>query len=80
VFFKLDTALIELTANKMRVWINETPVTRAAVATVVGDPTFQGLGSWTTASTTAGASATVSGGVYTLHACRPAGWRRSRRP
>src|SRR5919204_6247125 len=33
VFSKLDTALIELTANKMRVWINETPVIRAAVAT-----------------------------------------------
>jgi hypothetical protein len=72
VFSKLDTALIELTANKMRVWINETPVTRAAVATVIGDPSFQGLGSWTSANTTSGASATVGGGVCTL-TCPPVG-------
>jgi hypothetical protein len=72
VFSKLDTALIELTANQMRVWINETLVTRAAVATVIGDPSFQGLGNWTTANTTSGASATVSGGVCTL-TCEPAG-------
>jgi hypothetical protein len=72
VFSKLDTALIELTANKMRVWINETPVTRAAVATVIGDPSFQGLGNWTTANTTSGASATVTGGVCTL-VCPPVG-------
>jgi hypothetical protein len=72
VFSKLDTALIELTANQMRVWINETLVTRAAVATAIGDPSFQGLGNWTTANTTSGASATVSGGVCTL-TCPPAG-------
>src|SRR5215470_17680062 len=61
VFSKLDTALIELTANKMRVWINEATVTRAAVATAIGDPSFQGLGFWLTTNTTSGASATVSG-------------------
>jgi hypothetical protein len=72
VFSKLDTALIELTANQMRVWISETLVTRAAVTTAIGDPTFLGLGSWTTANTTSGASATVSGGVCTL-TCAPAG-------
>src|SRR6516164_5977516 len=42
VFSKLDTALIELTANQMRVWTNETLITRAVVATSIGDPTFQG--------------------------------------
>jgi hypothetical protein len=72
VFSKLDTALIELTANQMRVWINETPVTRAAVATAIGDPSFQGLGFWTAANTTSGASATVGGGACTL-TCAPAG-------
>src|SRR3974377_2091953 len=72
VFSKLDTALIELTANNMRVWINEAPVTRAAVATVIGDPSFQGLGTRPTANTTAGAGATVSGGVCTL-SCPPVG-------
>src|SRR5262249_51033711 len=72
VFSKLDTALIELTANQMRVWINETLVTRAAVATSISDPSFQGLGNWTTANSTSGASATVTGGVCTL-TCQPAG-------
>jgi hypothetical protein len=72
VFSKLDTALIELTANNMRVWINEVLVTRAAVATVIGDPSFQGLGNWTTANTTSGASATVGGGLCTL-SCPPVG-------
>jgi hypothetical protein len=72
VFSKLDTALIELTANQMRVWINEALVTRAAVATAIGDPSFQGAGNWLTTSTTSGASATVGGGVCTL-TCQPAG-------
>jgi hypothetical protein len=72
VFSKLDTALIELTANQMRVWINEVLITRPAVATTIGDPSFQGTGSWTTANTTSGASATVGGGVCTL-TCQPAG-------
>jgi hypothetical protein len=72
VFSKLDTALIELTANTMRVWINEALVTRPAVATVIGDPSFHGLGNWTTANTTSGASATVGGGVCTL-SCPPVG-------
>src|SRR5260221_11920725 len=33
VFSKLDTALIELTTNQMRVWVNEVLVTRVAVGT-----------------------------------------------
>ncbi|HMA73003.1 MAG TPA: hypothetical protein VKP67_16210 [Xanthobacteraceae bacterium] len=72
VFSKLDTALIELTANKMRVWVNEALVSRAAVATSIGDPFFLGLGSWLTANTTSGATATVGGGVCTL-LCPPVG-------
>ncbi len=73
VFSKLDTALIELTPNVMRVWVNEQLVTRAAVGTTIGDPFFSGAGGfWTTANTTSGASATVAGGVATL-TCIPVG-------
>ena len=72
VFSKLDTALIELTANKMRVWVNEALVTRAAVSTSIGDPFFLGLGNWLTSNTTSGATATVAGGVCTL-SCQPVG-------
>src|SRR5258708_17441938 len=46
IFSKLDTALIELTANKMRVWVNEALVSRAAVAASIGDPFFLCLDNW----------------------------------
>jgi len=72
IFSKLDTALIELTTNKMRVWINESLVSRAAVATSISDPFFLGLGNWLTTNTTSGAAATVVGGVCTL-SCPPVG-------
>jgi len=72
IFSKLDTALIELTANKMRVWINESLVSRAAVATSISDPFFLGLGNWLTTNTTSGAAATVGGSVCTL-SCPPVG-------
>jgi hypothetical protein len=72
VFSKLDTALIELTENKMRVWVNEALVSRAAVATSIGDPFFLGLGIWLTTNTTSGATAPVGGGVCTL-SCPPVG-------
>src|SRR5713101_7162221 len=72
IFSKLDTALIELTANKMRVWVNEVLVSRAAVATSIGDPFFLGLGNWLTTNTTSGATAAVGGGVCTL-SCPPVG-------
>jgi hypothetical protein len=72
VFSKLDTALIELTASKMRVWIDEALVSRAAVSTSIGDPFFLGLGNWLTTNTTSGATATVGGGACTL-SCPPVG-------
>src|SRR5262245_59099423 len=72
IFSKLDTALIELTANNMRVWVNEVLVSRAAVATSIGDPFFLGLGNWLATNTTSGAAATVGGGVCTL-SCPPVG-------
>jgi hypothetical protein len=72
VFSKLDTALIELTANQMRVWIDEVLVSRSAVSTSIGDPWFLGLGAWSTANTTSGATAVVGGGTCTL-TCQPVG-------
>src|SRR5579871_1424775 len=72
VFSKLDTALIELTANNMRVYVNEALVTRVSVGTTISDPFFAGGGSWTTGNTTSGATATIAGGVATL-ACIPVG-------
>jgi hypothetical protein len=72
VFSKLDTALLELTPNQMRIWVNDQLVTRAAVATAISDPTFTGGGTWTTANTTSGASVTIGSGVCTL-ACIPIG-------
>jgi|SRR5580700_9662628 hypothetical protein len=38
VFSKLDTAMIELTANQMRVWIDEVLLTRPSVGTQILDP------------------------------------------
>jgi hypothetical protein len=72
VFSKLDTALIELTNDNMRVWVKDALVTRVAVGTVVNDPTFLGGGSWSTADTTAGCSASVGGGLAQL-ACSAVG-------
>jgi hypothetical protein len=43
IFSKLDTTLIELTPNTMRVLVNEVLVTRVAVGTSIGDPFFSGL-------------------------------------
>lgn len=63
-----DTALLELTDSVMRVWINDVLLTRGAVGTTVADPNFAGGGSWVTTDTTAGCTATVSGGVATLTA------------
>ena len=83
VFSKLDTALLELTPNLLRVRVGEALVTRVAVGTVVLDPTFTGSGShWTTSNTTAGCTATYTGGKATLTASARGGLaqidRRSR--
>jgi hypothetical protein len=72
VFSKLDTALIELTPNQMRVWVDDVLVTRAAVATAISDPGFNGGGSWSNSNTTSGASVAIGSGVCTL-SCPPIG-------
>lgn len=68
VFSKFDTAILELTPNKMRVEIADQLVTRGAVGTTISDPLFAGGGSWTTAGTTAGASVVIGSGVLSLSA------------
>jgi hypothetical protein len=68
VYAKLDTAQIELTANTMRVRINEVLLTRGAVGTTIGDPNFNGGGYWTILNTTSGCSAVLNGGSVTLTA------------
>src|SRR5437763_940858 len=40
IFATTDTALLELTASAMRVWINDALLTRPAVTTVINNPTF----------------------------------------
>ncbi|MGY3393436.1 hypothetical protein ACVWW6_006027 [Bradyrhizobium sp. USDA 3311] len=69
IFSKTDTALVELTPGIMRIEIAGQLVTRAAVGTAVHDPSFSGAGGyWTTANTTAGATATLSGAQCALAA------------
>ena len=72
VYSKLDTSLIELTANEMRIWINEVLLARPAVTTVIGDPFFEGTGAWATTNTTSGAVVTIGSGLCTLQ-CLPVG-------
>jgi hypothetical protein len=77
VFSRLDTALLELTPGKMRIWICNDPglpglVVRPAVTTTIGDPTFAGTGAWTTANTSSGASVSYSFGTCVL-TCTPVG-------
>jgi hypothetical protein len=72
IFSKLDTALLELTPNNLRVWVDDVLVTRAAVATAIADSNFNGGGSWSTVNTTAGAIVTIASGGCTLQ-CTPIG-------
>ena len=53
-----DTALLELTANVMRVWRNDALITRAAVSTTIKDFPL-----WTTATTGEAAVATAAGSL-----------------
>jgi len=71
VFAKLDTALIELTPNTMRVYVDDLLVTRNAVGTTVSDPNFQTGSGWVTSNTTSGASVQISNGAALT--CTPVG-------
>ena len=77
IYSATDTALLELTDSTLRVWINDALISRVAVGTVVLDPNMSGSGShWTTSDTTAGCTATVTGGVATLTATARGGLAR----
>jgi hypothetical protein len=68
VFSKLDTALIELTANVMRIWIDEVLLARPSVTTTIADGLFTG-----TALTAATDNTTASGNATLHFASVPAG-------
>jgi len=53
-----DTALIELTDQKMRVWVNDALITRPSVSTTISNGSFATSAGWTDAST--------GGGVVTM--------------
>ena|SRR5579862_301488 len=77
IYSATDTALLELTDSTLRVWINDALISRVAVGTAVLDPNMSGSGShWTTSDTTAGCTATVTGGVATLTATARGGLAR----
>ncbi len=62
-----DTALLELTSGKLRVWIDDVLLTRPAVTAVVGDGDFSSAASWTLATSggaTANINSTVTGALY----------------
>lgn len=61
VYSKTDTSLLELTPYVMRVFINETVLTRGAVATAIADGSFTGT------AVSAVTSATTADGNATLH-------------
>lgn len=65
VFSTTDTADMELTHGSLRVLIDDVPITRGSVSTVIADGVFAGGGSWTDDSDT-GATVTISGGEAAL--------------
>lgn len=68
VYSKSDTAMIELTHQLMRVWIDDALVTRPSVTTTIGDPNMTGSGSWSTAGSSDGTTVDITGGVAVLAA------------
>lgn len=67
VFSSTDTALIELTALVMRVWVNDIVLTRVAVAAVITNGTFTtDLAGWTDADEAGAASSWGGAGLMVL--------------
>lgn len=67
VFSDTDTAEIELTANAMRVLVDDAPVTRPAVTASVTNGAFSAdLTGWTNSDQSGGASTWVTGGYMSL--------------
>lgn len=78
IYSKFDTAMLELTANQLRVWIDDVLLARPAVTTVISDPNFAGGGTWVTSDTTAGCSTTIGSGALVLTATALGGLARAR--
>lgn len=62
---KTDTAIIELSNTKMRVLVDESPVTRVSVATAITSGDFSSDTGWTD-NDEVGAVSTITGGVLKL--------------
>lgn len=67
VFSTSQTALLELTASTLRVWINDVLLSRVAVSTTVTNGDFSSSTGWTLTATD-GATAAISGGKLNLTA------------
>jgi hypothetical protein len=67
VFATTDTALVELTNNLMRVWVNDALVTRPSVATAITNGNFDSnVANWTDNDEGAAVSTWATGGYMTL--------------
>ena len=62
-----DVALIEMSAARLRIWVDDALVTRADVDSTVTNGDFSSSTGWTL-SASSGAHATISGGVLTMDA------------
>lgn len=62
-----DTALLELTDGALRVWVDDVPISRAAVATAIANGTFgTDVASWTDADEGSAVSVWATGGYMSL--------------
>lgn len=67
-----DTALLEITDSKLRVWIDDTLLTRPSVATSISNGSFATNANWTDASTSGG-TLTFGGSGLILNAVNRGG-------
>ncbi len=71
IFSVDDTALVEVTANQLRVLVDDQPVSRVAVSTTVSNGTFNAdLTGWTDADEAGATSAWATGGYMSLAGSR----------
>lgn len=67
IFGVSDAALMEFSDQSLRVMVNDTMITRAAVSSTVTNGDFSSAAGWTTTGV-GGGTATISGGKLTLNA------------
>lgn len=67
IFSTTDTAIVEFTMTGMRVWVSDTPITRASVSSAVTNGNFNtDLTGWTDDDEAGGTSVWVTGGYMGL--------------